>query len=48
MKLLRLIPNNTNFDFLRIKVIAFFFNNFIWYFCQFNSEQLNYGIDFKE
>ena len=26
MKLLRLIPNNTNFDFLRIKVIAFFFS----------------------
>ena len=23
MKLLRLIPNNINFDFLRIKVIAF-------------------------
>ena len=49
MKLLRLIPNNTNFDFLRIKVIAFLFS-FIVLSVTFVSlivNNLNYGIDFK-
>ena len=49
MKLLRLIPNNINFDFLRIKVFAFFFSLIILS-CTFVSllvNNLNYGIDFK-
>ncbi len=49
MKLLRLIPNNTNFDFLRIKVIAFFFSLLILSgaFISLMVNNLNYGIDFK-
>ena len=49
MKLLRLIPNNTNFDFLRIKVIAFFFSLIILSgtFISLIVNNLNYGIDFK-
>ena len=49
MKLLRLIPNNTNFDFLRIKVIAFFFSLVILSgtFVSLMVNNLNYGIDFK-
>ena len=49
MKLLRLIPNNTNFDFLRIKVIAFFFSLIILSgtFVSLIVNNLNYGIDFK-
>ena len=49
MKLLRLIPNNTNFDFLRIKVVAFFFSLIILSgtFISLIVNNLNYGIDFK-
>ena len=49
MKLLRLVPNNTNFDFLRIKVIAFFFSLIILSgtFISLTTNNLNYGIDFK-
>ena len=49
MKLLRLIPNNTNFDFLRIKVIAFFFSLIILSgtIISLMVNNLNYGIDFK-
>ena len=49
MKLLRLIPNNTNFDFLRIKVFAFFFSLIILSatFISLLVNNLNYGIDFK-
>ena len=49
MKLLRFIPNNTNFDFLRIKVIAFFFSLIILSgtFISLMVNNLNYGIDFK-
>ena len=49
MKLLRLIPNNTNFDFLRIKVIAFFLSLIILSgtFIGLMVNNLNYGIDFK-
>ena len=49
MKLLRLIPNNTNFDFLRIKVIAFIFSLIVLSstFISLIVNNLNYGIDFK-
>ena len=49
MKLLRLIPNNTNFDFLRIKFMAFFFSLIILSgtFISLIVNNLNYGIDFK-
>ncbi len=49
MKLLRLVPNNTNFDFLRIKVVAFFFSLIILSvtFISLIINNLNYGIDFK-
>ena len=49
MKLLRLIPNNTNFDFLRLKVIAFFFSFIILSatLISLMVYNLNYGIDFK-
>ncbi len=49
MKLLRLLPNNTNFDFLRIKVFAFFFSLIILSgtFISLIVNNLNYGIDFK-
>ena len=49
MKLLRLVPNNTNFDFLRIKVIAFFSSLIILSatFISLIINNLNYGIDFK-
>ena len=49
MKLIRLIPSNTNFDFLKFKKIAFLFSSLIilgtFLSLLFNS--LNYGIDFK-
>ena len=49
MKLIRLIPSNTNFDFLKFKKIAFLFSSLIILVTLlsllFNS--LNYGIDFK-
>ena len=49
MKLLRLIPNNMNFDFLRIKIIAFMFSLIILSgsFISLIFNNLNYGIDFK-
>ena len=49
MKLLRLIPNNTNFDFFFIKIIAFFFSLIILSgtFISLIFNNLNYGIDFK-
>ena len=49
MKLLRLIPNKTNFDFLRIKIFAFFFSLIILSatFVSLIINNLNYGIDFK-
>ena len=49
MKLIRLIPSNTSFDFLKFKKIAFLFSSLIilgtLLSLLFNS--LNYGIDFK-
>ena len=49
MKLLRLIPSNTNFDFLRFKKIAFIFSAIIILgtFVSLLVNNLNYGIDFK-
>ena len=49
MKLLRLIPSNTNFDFLRFKKIAFIFSAIIILgtFVSLLINSLNYGIDFK-
>ena len=49
MKLLRLIPINTNFDFLRFKKIAFIFSAIIILgtFVSLLINNLNYGIDFK-
>ena len=49
MKLLRLIPSNTNFDFLRFKKIAFIFSAIIILgtFVSLLINNLNYGIDFK-
>ena len=49
MKLLRLIPSNTNFDFLRLKIIAFIFSTIIILatFISLLINNLNYGIDFK-
>ena len=49
MKLLRLIPNDTNFDFLRFKKIAFIFSTIIIIgtFISLLINNLNYGIDFK-
>ena len=49
MILLKLIPNNTNFDFLRVKIIAFFFSLIILSgtFASLIVNNLNYGIDFK-
>ena len=49
MKLLRLIPSNTNFDFLKFRNIAFIFSTII-IICTLLSlfiNNLNYGIDFK-
>ncbi|MDC1023020.1 protein translocase subunit SecF [Alphaproteobacteria bacterium] len=49
MKLLRLIPSNTNFDFLKFRNFAFVFSIII-IGCTFLSlfiNSLNYGIDFK-
>ena len=49
MKYLRLIPSDTNFNFLKFKKIAFVFSSLIilgsLFSLLFNS--LNYGIDFK-
>ena len=49
MKLLRLIPGDTNFDFLRFKKIAFIFSTIIIIgtFISLLINNLNYGIDFK-
>ena len=49
MKLLRLIPPNTNFDFLHYKKIAFLFSTviIIGTFLSLFINNLNYGIDFK-
>jgi preprotein translocase SecF subunit len=49
MKLLRLIPANTNFDFLHYKKIAFLFSSIIIIgtFLSLFINNLNYGIDFK-
>ncbi len=49
MKLLRLTPNNSNFDFLKIKKIAFLFSFLILLttFISLSINSLNYGIDFK-
>ena len=49
MKLLRLIPSNTNIDFLSIKKFAFLFSILIisGTFISLFFNNLNYGIDFK-
>lgn len=49
MKLLRLIPSNTNIDFLSIKKFAFLFSILIisGTFLSLFLNNLNYGIDFK-
>ena len=49
MKLLRLIPSNTNIDFLSIKKFAFLFSTLIisGTFISLFLNNLNYGIDFK-
>ncbi len=49
MKLLRLIPSNTNIDFLSIKKFAFLFSILIisGSFISLFLNNLNYGIDFK-
>ena len=49
MKLIRLIPSNTNFDFLKFKKVAFLFSSLIILgtFLSLLLNSLNYGIDFK-
>ncbi len=49
MKLLRLIPSNTNFDFLQLRNYAFIFSAIIILgtFLSLLFSNLNYGIDFK-
>ncbi|MDA9170794.1 protein translocase subunit SecF [Alphaproteobacteria bacterium] len=49
MKLIRLIPSNTNFDFLRFKKVAFLFSSLIILgtLLSLLLNSLNYGIDFK-
>ena len=49
MKLLRLIPSNTNIDFLSIKKFAFLFSILVILgtFLSLFFNNLNYGIDFK-
>jgi preprotein translocase SecF subunit len=49
MKLLRLIPSNTNIDFLSIKKFAFLFSLLVisGTFLSLFLNNLNYGIDFK-
>ena len=49
MKLLRLIPSNTNIDFLSIKKFAFLFSILVisGTFLSLFLSNLNYGIDFK-
>ena len=49
MKLLRLIPSNTNIDFLSIKKFAFLFSILVisGTFLSLFLNNLNYGIDFK-
>jgi preprotein translocase subunit SecF len=49
MKLLRLIPSNTNIDFLSIKKFAFLFSILVisGTFLSLFFNNLNYGIDFK-
>ena len=49
MKLIRLIPSNTNFDFLKFKKVAFLFSLLIILgtLLSLLLNSLNYGIDFK-
>ncbi|MDB4239075.1 protein translocase subunit SecF [Alphaproteobacteria bacterium] len=49
MKLIRLIPSNTNFDFLKLKKVAFLFSSLIILgtLLSLLLNSLNYGIDFK-
>ena len=49
MKLIRLIPSNTNFDFLKFKKVAFLFSSLIILgtLLSLLLNSLNYGIDFK-
>ena len=49
MKLIRLIPSNTNFDFLKFKKVAFLFSSSIILgtLLSLLLNSLNYGIDFK-
>ena len=49
MKYLRLIPSDTNFNFLKFKKIAFVFSSLIILGSLFSLlfNNLNYGIDFK-
>ena len=49
MKLIRLIPSNTNFDFLKFKKVAFLFSTLIILgtLLSLLLNSLNYGIDFK-
>ena len=49
MKLLRLIPSNTNFNFLKFRNYAFIFSTIIIFstFLSLLINNLNYGIDFK-
>ncbi|MDB9915597.1 protein translocase subunit SecF [Alphaproteobacteria bacterium] len=49
MKLIRLIPSSTNFDFLKFKKVAFLFSSLIILgtLLSLLLNSLNYGIDFK-
>jgi len=49
MKLIRLIPSNTNFDFLKFKKVAFLFSSLVILgtLLSLLLNSLNYGIDFK-
>ena len=49
MKLLRLVPSNTNFDFLKLRNYAFIFSTIIILgtLLSLFVNNLNYGIDFK-
>ena len=49
MKLLRLVPSNTNLDFLKLRNYAFIFSTIIILgtLLSLFVNNLNYGIDFK-
>ena len=49
MKLLRLVPSNTNLDFLKLRNYAFIFSTIIILgtLLSLFVNSLNYGIDFK-